>query len=250
MIGNIVMRAADNRVHSELYRSGPRMPKLLIVDDDQSLCWLLNNMFSDADYHVDVAHDVVSARQFIEQFTYDAVILDWELGAESGPNLLKHLRATGFSTPCLILTGRRDDASCEYGLLNAGADDYLKKPFSSVELKARIQTIMRRGRVIAGQELRVGDLVLSRGSATVSLAEKSVALHKHEFLVLELLMKHPGEFFTAESLLSRLWNSESEVSLDNVRMQVSKLRKKLRQLTEADLLETERGLGYRISAAP
>ncbi len=224
------------------------MPKILVVDDDQSLCWLLKNLFEDSGYHVDVAYNATEAKLFIDQFAYDAMILDWDLGTSAGTNLLKHLRATGFNTPCLMLTGRRDELSCEYGLLEAGADDYVTKPFSGVELRARIQAIMRRTRSFCGEELKVGNLILTRPTATISLGGGSVPLHKHEFLVLELLMKYPGEFFTAESMLSRLWSSEAEVSLDNVRMHISKLRKKLRVIMADDLLETERGMGYRITA--
>lgn len=226
------------------------MSKLLIVDDDQSLCWLLKNLFEDADYNVDLAHEVDSTRQFVEQFAYEAIILDWDLGGSSGTNFLKHLRATGFKTPCLMLTGRRDELSCEYGLLEAGADDYLTKPFSPIELKARIKAIIRRGTKNSGDQLIVGDLILSLPCATVSHGTESAALHRHEFLILELLMKHPGEFFTSESLLARLWSSDAEVSLDNVRMHISKLRKKLRIIGSEELLETERGLGYRIASAP
>lgn len=223
------------------------MPKILVVDDDQSLCWILKNLFEDINYHVDVAHDVVAAKQYIEQFVYDALILDWELGeGVSGTSMLKHLRAKGFSTPCLMLTGRRDESSCEYGLLEAGADDYLTKPFSSIELKARVHTIMRRGKTIIGDEVQVGDLSLTRSTSTLSYGDQSVTLHRHEFLVLDLLMRHPGEFYTAEAMLARLWSSDSEVSLDNVRMHVSKVRKKLRTVNVEHVLETERGLGYRI----
>ncbi|MBY0552354.1 MAG: response regulator transcription factor [Candidatus Obscuribacterales bacterium] len=222
------------------------MPKILIVDDDESLCWLLKNLFEDVGYHVDLADSIAAARLFTQQFTYDAMILDWDLGDGAGTNLLKQLRITGFSTPCLMLTGRRDEASCEFGLVEAGADDYLTKPFSSVELKARIQALTRRRGAFHGDRLSAGNLTLSRPSATVSYGDRSANLHKHEFLILELLMKNPGEFFTAESMLARLWSSESEVSLDNVRVQMSRLRKKLREIAAEALLETERGLGYRL----
>lgn len=222
------------------------MPKILIVDDDESLCWLLKNLFEDVGYHVDLAESIAVAKHFTEQFTYDAMILDWDLGDGAGTNLLKQLRSKGFSTPCIMLTGRRDEASCEFGLVEAGADDYLTKPFSSVELKARIQAVTRRRGAFHGDRINAGELTLSRPSATVSYGNNSANLHKHEFLILELLMKNQGEFFTAESMLARLWSSESEVSLDNVRVQMSRLRKKLRQIEAEEFLETERGLGYRL----
>jgi DNA-binding response OmpR family regulator len=223
------------------------MPKLLVVDDDKSLCEMLKVILGES-YTIDLAHDAEDGRLHLEQYGYDLIIMDWELGGTTGASLLKHLRATGCSTPCLMLTGRADNHSLEYGLVEAGADDYLTKPFSAIELRARLTALLRRQGTYVQENIDVGGVVLDRSAKVISRGDHSVGLHKHEFLILELLLKNAGVFFTAEQLLSRIWNSESTVSIDNVRMHVSNLRKKLKSIDAEDYLKSERGLGYAFRA--
>ncbi len=223
------------------------MAKLLIVDDDENVCGMLQEILQTKGYTVDTAHSIQDANQYIEMYGYDLLILDWQLGRDSGALFLKALRAKNFSTPVIMLTARKDEQSCVYGLEEAGADDYLTKPFSASELLARIKSLQRRPGRYMNEIVSVGQLQLNLLNKELNCAGQTLQLHKQEAAILELLMKHPDELFSADCILSRLWPSDSTVSLDNVRVQVSNLRGKLKQLGATDYVKTVHRLGYKLS---
>lgn len=226
------------------------MSKLLVVDDDPNVCGMLQDILQTKGYSVDIANDTSEAASFIKLYGYEAVILDWQLGGQSGAAYLKGLRASGFTTPVIMLTARKDEQSCVYGLEEAGADDYLTKPFSPAELLARLKAIQRRPGRLVTDRVSAGDLHLDRAGKQLRLHDKSIQLHKQEAAIIELLMKHPGELFSTDVLLARLWPSEAAVCQENVRVQISNLRRKLRQIGAEDYLTTVHRLGYKMCVPP
>lgn len=224
------------------------MSKLLVVEDDAEVAGILQEVLVSKGFEVDVAHDTKSAKQFLDGYGYELMILDWQLGADSGATFLKGLRAQGLTTPVIMLTARGDTDSCIFGLEEAGADDYMTKPYSAAELVARIKTIQRRAPKFKDDVLTLGGLSLNRINREISLNSSTVELKKHEAAILELLMKHPDEPFSGDAMLSRLWPSETTVSLENVRVHISNLRAKLKQIGADDYVQTVYGLGYKLNA--
>jgi len=221
------------------------MSKILLVEDDENLAYLLKMQLEQARYMVDhVAAGLIAISQ-LKIAEYDLLILDWMLPDISGVDVCRQYRGSGGRTPILMLTARgavEDKASG----LNAGADDYLVKPFHPVELNARVQALLRRPTSYAGKTLQVRDIELDTEGNRVFKAGQEIDLTSKEFALLELLMRYPNQSFTLESILSRVWQSDSTASVDTVRTHMKTLRRKLGDSEENGIIRTKRGAGYRI----
>ncbi|MBS1993161.1 MAG: response regulator transcription factor [Cyanobacteria bacterium SZAS LIN-2] len=221
------------------------MSKILLVEDDENLAYLLKMQLEQAKYMVDhVAAGLIAISQ-LKIAEYDLLILDWMLPDISGVDVCRQYRGSGGRTPILMLTARgavEDKASG----LNAGADDYLVKPFHPVELNARVQALLRRPTSYAGKTLSVRDIELDSEGSRVFKAGQEIDLTSKEFALLELLMRYPNQSFTLESILSRVWQSDSAASVDTVRTHMKTLRRKLGDSEENGIIRTKRGAGYRI----
>jgi DNA-binding response OmpR family regulator len=219
------------------------MAKLLLVEDDQDLAFALTDRLKREHYTVEVADDGDQAMHLLKCFEYDGVILDWNLPNMTGLTILKDLRDRGIRTPVLILTARSDVQDKAQGL-DSGADDYLTKPFDPIELSARVRAMLRRGANLPTNVITAGPFTLDPQHFTVQKNGKEIHLQPKEFALLELFMRNPGEVFSQEALLSRIWASDSETSPESVRVYIGNLRKKIDDEDGQSYIETVFKRGY------
>ncbi|MBS1990501.1 MAG: response regulator transcription factor [Cyanobacteria bacterium SZAS LIN-3] len=219
------------------------MAKILVVEDDENLSRLVKICLSSESYLVDSVMRGMDALAQIRLITYDMLVLDWMLPDITGVEVLKHYRASGGRAPVLMLTSRSTVADKVTGL-EAGADDYLVKPFDKLELAARVKALLRRPKEMNPEVLVRGSLEINQTTFQVIKDGQEVELRPKEFALLEFLAKHPGESFSAEAILERLWRSDALSTTDTVRTHIMTLRKKLGDNDTKPLIKTVRGRGY------
>lgn len=223
------------------------MARILLVEDDQSLARNVRQWLVRESYAVEHSGDGVDAEQRLQNENFDLIILDWELPGVAGTTVLRGFRQRGGQTPVLMLTGRKSLDDKVEGF-DSGTDDYLTKPFELRELSARIKAILKRRATTQSKLLKHGDLTLDPDSHEVFIGGKPVDLQRMEFTVLEFLLKHREQCFSVEALKSRIWSSERDSSVAAVSTCISRLRKKLEEHGEGELIQTQHGVGYRISS--
>jgi DNA-binding response OmpR family regulator len=222
------------------------MAKIIVVEDDTELCQKISEWLKFEHYKVEFVHDGREALYMLQSAQHDLIILDWELPNLSGLEICRELRAAGEDAPIIMLTGKGQIRDKELGL-DAGADDYLTKPFNMKELAARIRAQLRRTSKSRSNTLQVRDLELDPLKFIVRRNGTEIKLLRTEFRLLEFLMRHPDEPFTSEVLLARVWDTDSSVGTDAIRSCIKRLRKKLNDTDDAStLIETVHGLGYRL----
>ncbi len=223
------------------------MPKVLIVDDDTNLSQLVKDWLSSERYDVETVSTGEDALDRLACYEYDVVVLDRNLPDMTGFDICRRFRDQGGQTPVLMLTGDKSMQSKEEGF-GAGADDYLSKPFNMRELVLRLQALLRRtqGKFVS-TKLKCGHLELDLGTKRVFKNGAEIELVHREYALLEFLMRHSGQYFTADTLLARLWPSESEASVDAIRQCVKRLRTKIDSPDAANsLIKNTHGLGYKL----
>lgn len=219
------------------------MSKVLLVEDDRQLCTVITD-FLQADGHVaEVVYTGTDGLERLTFYKYDVVILDWELPGLSGPEICKQYRSKGGKTPVLMLTGKREIDDKAEGL-DAGADDYLTKPFHYKELAARLRALLRRNEVGAQTILSAGDISLNPASRQVFKAQVEIMLQPKEYALLEFLLRHPNVPFSADAIMDRVWPSESDAAPDTVRIQIMRLRNKIDSQGRESLIRTVHRVGY------
>lgn len=217
------------------------MARILVIEDDPIACQLLRDWLDSQLHVVDVAYTGADGYELALSNCYDLLLVDWELPDFSGIEVLDRLRAKQQDAPVLILTGRRSIDEKEIGF-GAGADDYLTKPFELRELTLRIQALLKRPRSLRADQLRVGELCLDLHRRSVEYAGQAVSLMPKEFIVLEFLMRHPNQIFSADALLKHAWNFETDASEGAVRIVIARLRSKLGK--DKCPIQTVHGSGY------
>jgi DNA-binding response OmpR family regulator len=217
--------------------------EILVVEDDVRMAALLERGLRGEGHRVFVASDGRQGLDFAKVRAYDVILLDVLLPAINGFEVAKRLRQSGNRTPILILTAKDTPRDAVQGL-DAGADDYVTKPFAFEELLARIRAVARRGPISKGVLLEVGDLKLNPASHEVRRGGRKVPLTPREFQVLEMLMRRAGRVVERDSLLDSVWGGESDVGLNTVDAFISSLRRKLEAPGEKRLIRTIRGLGF------
>ncbi len=222
------------------------MASVLVVEDDQFVRSALIRHLTDAAHTVRSVGTALEALREVAHFRFDVVILDLGLPDLDGSEALKMLR--GITDVPVIIATARDDETEIVRLLNAGADDYLTKPFSFAELLARLRALARRGPVERPAVLEVGTLKLDPAARRVWRGDTEVALSAKEFQLLEAFMRHPGEVLSRYQLLEHAWDYDYENRSNIVDVYVRYLRDKIDRPFGMNQLETVRGAGYRLTA--
>ena len=222
--------------------------RLLIAEDELDLAEVLTAFFEKNQYTVDAVHDGAAALDYAATGEYDAIILDIMMPKLSGLAVLTRLRDAGVSTPVMLLSakGEKDDRVTGF---NAGADDYLPKPFAPDELLARVRAMLRRAGDYKPTVLRFGDLELDCGNSTLRCGERTERLSGREFEVMELFMRAPRVILSAERVMERVWGWDAEAEINVVWVHISNLRKKLTSVGSSVTIRASRGLGYSLEDA-
>jgi OmpR-family two-component system manganese-sensing response regulator len=217
---------------------------LLLVEDDSELAEPLTILLKQQGYQVEAVKDGQVAYTLAKQNTYELLILDWMLPRLDGLTLCHRLRREGLMTPVLFLTAR-DSLTDRVQGLDAGADDYLVKPFAFAELAARVRALLRRPLTGATpMRLQVGTLVLEPEQRLAYRGQRQIILSEKETHLLALLMQHPGQILSHAQLMASLWPGESPADRNLLAAQVRLLRRKLEQPPEPPLIQTLYGRGY------
>lgn len=217
--------------------------RVLVVEDEGKLAAQLRDALMAAGFSTDVASDGEEARLLGGTEPYDAIVLDLGLPRQDGLSVLRHWRGRGMRTPVLILTARTDWHNKVEGL-NAGADDYLGKPFVMEELIARIHALIRRSKGFAASEIICGPISLDTAAGKVSVNGQPVALTAQEFRTLSYLMHRQGRIVSQRELAEHIYDLEDERESNTIEVFVGRIRRKL----GIDTIKTVRGLGYRLEA--
>ena len=217
--------------------------RLLVAEDQKDLNEILTKTLIKNHYSVDSCYDGEEALSFLEMAEYDAVILDIMMPRRSGLEVLKELRRSGSSVPVLLLTAR-DSIQDRVAGLDAGADDYLVKPFAFEELLARIRTMLRKKEGRAHNILQAADLVVDLDTRTVMRGSVPIALSSREFSILEYLITNQGVVLSRDRIEQHIWNYDYEGGSNVVDVYIRYLRKKIDDGFEPRLIHTVRGVGY------
>lgn len=217
--------------------------RILLAEDEVSIARALQVMLERNKYTVDVVCNGLEALDYMGQFSYDALILDIMMPGLDGISVLKQARADGISTPALFLTAKGEVEDRVAGL-DAGADDYLPKPFATDEFLARVRALTRRSSTYIHTVLSLGNLCLDANTYALSVGERALPLSNKEYQLMELFLRHPGQVFSTEHLMDRIWGVDSDTGSDVVWTYMGFLRKKLRQLGADIEIRTIRGAGY------
>ena len=217
--------------------------KLLIAEDELDLAEALTVFFERNRFTVDAVHNGLDAYEYAMTGAYDAVILDVMMPKMDGITVMEKLRSEGVSTPIMMLTakGRKDDRITGF---NAGADDYLPKPFDPDELLSRVRAILRRSEAYRPTLLSFADLTLDPGTGDLSCGKSSVRLSGREFQIMELFLRSPKQVFSAERIMEKVWGWDNEAEINVVWVNISNLRKKLKSLGSSAAIHANRGMGY------
>ena len=222
--------------------------RLLVVEDDRSLAEALRRGLTQEGHVVDIVHDGAAGLDLAESGLHDAVILDGMLPGLDGMAVVRQLREDDVPVPVLMLTAR-DALSDRLSGFNAGADDYLTKPFAFEELLARLRSLTRRaGTLIEHEQLVVGDLVMDTRAREVTRGGKGIDLPPREYALLEYLMRHPGQALSRTMILERVWEYGFDSFANVVDATILRLRRAIDEGDETPLIHTVRGVGYRIKA--
>lgn len=229
------------------------MMRILLVDDESELTEPLSHVLRREGYRVDVAHDGPTGQQLATESTHDLLILDWMLPGISGLDICRSLRSRGNLTPVLFLTAK-DTVDDRVDGLDAGADDYLVKPFELKELLARVRALLRRPPLSSSEStaphsrLVVDDLELDEANQLAYRGDRPIELSDKESLLLAYLMEHPNQLLTHDELHQALWKEDAKPSSNALVAQIRLLRRKIEAEGEPPLIHTVYGKGYRFGS--
>lgn len=219
------------------------MMRVLIAEDEPELARGLKFLLEKSRFAVDIVHDGESALSFFQNMAYDVVVLDIMMPKLDGMEVLREIRGCGSSVPVLMLTAKAEMEDRVAGL-EAGADDYLPKPFASREFIARVRALSRRNAGYTDLILTFGNVRLDCNRYILESGEKAVRLNNKEFQLTELFMRHPHFVFSANHLMEKIWGQDCEAEISVVWTYIGFVRKKIRQISGDIEIRTVRGAGY------
>ena len=222
--------------------------RLLIAEDELDLAEVLAAFFEKNHFTVETVHNGFDAYEAATQEPYDAIILDVMMPKMNGIEVLQKLRAEKVETPIMMLTARGETDDRITGF-NAGADDYLPKPFDPDELLSRVRAMLRRATAYQPTRLVFSDLTLDPGTGLLTCCGQSVRLSGREYQVMELFLRNPHMVFSAERIMELVWGWENEAEINVVWVNISNLRKKMKNIGSRAVLRANRGLGYVLEEA-
>ncbi len=225
------------------------MAKVLLVEDDRDLSTTVVDALRDERYVVESAENGNDGANLLKLEEFDIIILDWDLPGKSGVEILKEFRATGKTTPIIMLTGRTHINNKEEGM-ESGADDYLTKPFDMRELKARLRALLRRATGAVGNQICVGDLVLDPGKYKITKGGNDLHLAPKDFALLEFFMRNPDQVFSVPTIMSRVWSYDSDASSEGLRTAIRRIRKVIDTGEDPSdsMIENVARIGYRLKS--
>lgn len=220
--------------------------RALVVEDDEAVAKLNRHLLELEGFRVDVAPTAGEAVRFVDDNEYALIILDMILPDSHGMTVLEKVRARSMSTPVLIVSGM-DDIGTTVGALDAGADDYLHKPYDVDELRARVRALMRRGKLVKSPTVECGNVVLYRMERYAAVAGVRLNLTAKEFSLLEHFVMNHGKTQSRKTLLEKVWRFDFDPGTNMVDVNVARLRGKLSELGATCRVNAERGVGYMFS---
>jgi two-component system copper resistance phosphate regulon response regulator CusR len=220
--------------------------RILVIEDEKKVAEFVARGLRDHRFAVDISNDGQSGLEMAKACNYDLIVLDLKLPGLGGTEVLKRIRQHGSKMPILILTAHADTAE-KVANFEAGADDYLTKPFAFEELLVRVKALFRRGRVDPSNVLRVGDLEIDRASQQVRRAGKKIELTSKEYSLLEYLVSNAGRVLSRTMIVEHVWDESFQGLTNIVDVYVRHLRSKVDDPNPKKLIQTVRGVGYSIS---
>lgn len=219
--------------------------RILIIEDDHKIANSIRKGLQNQSYAVDVCYDGIDGLNTAQSTNYDLIILDRMLPGTDGIQILTTLRNTSNHTPVLLLTAKDHVLERAAGL-NAGADDYLVKPFAFVELIARVRALLRRPKNTQGAKLNYENVTLDSETFSVTRGEVNIMLSQKEFALLEYLMNNPGKVLSKETIMDHVWDYDADILPNTVEVYIGYLRNKLDKpfANMPNLIHTRRGFGY------
>ena len=217
--------------------------RLLFAEDDQDLNAAVKTLLSRSGYQVDAVYDGEEALDYARAEAYDGMILDWMMPEMDGVEALRRMRAEGIKAPCLLLTAR-DAVEDRVAGLDAGADDYLPKPFNAQELLARVRAMLRRRDSYVPDVISFEDLSLDKGTGELRCGERAAHLTGKLFQMMTLFLENPRILFSVQQLMDKIWGWDTEAEINVVWVNISTLRKKLAELGAGAEIRVHRGTGY------
>lgn len=217
--------------------------RLLIAEDDADIARALTALFEHNNYNTDTVANGSAACDYAVTGNYDGIILDIMMPGMDGLEVLRRLRAAGINTPVLLLTARSDIEDRVQGL-DAGADDYLPKPFAASELLARVRAMLRRKDNYQGDVLEFQGMRLNLATFELGFGQANIQLAGREFQMMQLLMQSPSVIITTEQFMEKIWGWDSEVEVSVVWVYISNLRKKIEKINAPVMIRAVRGVGY------
>ncbi|MDO4484100.1 MAG: response regulator transcription factor [Clostridia bacterium] len=222
---------------------------LLLAEDEAAMAEAVTAYLQYNQFQVDWVDNGIDALHQAQTGAYDALILDIMMPGLDGISVLKKLRAEDNPVPILLLTAKGEIRDKVEGF-EAGADDYLPKPFALEELVVRVKALLRRGKVLHAAKLQVENLMLDKEACTLQVGQETCPLSRREYQLMEYLMRSPGLYFSADTLLDRVWGMDVEAEQGTVWVHISYLRKKLEKLGARVEIRSKRGIGYALEKKP
>ena len=222
--------------------------RILIAEDEEATARALKLLLEKAKYSVDIVHTGTDAWDYISAGSYEVIVLDIMMPGMSGLEVLSLIRKNRISTPVLMLTAKAEVEDRVAGL-EAGADDYLPKPFDTAELIARVKALGRRSENYSDSKKTLANLTLDGNRYEMSVGDKSISLTNKEYQLMELFVMHPGFVFSVDHLMEKIWGLDSESDIDVVWTHISFVRKKLKTMGADVEIKTMRGAGYSLEVS-